>query len=185
MASAFIISPSGKHIPRRARDSGPHGFNPLVYLASPGFTDAQKELLTDLESWLWDNDLDVYSPFRDGIRLTPDATRKDRRDVWKENVWAIGESDLIVALLDDKDTGTLVEFGMAVAMKKPIVAYAPRTAMMNVMLAEAIAAYACNGSEFSEVMIKLRNLYANPPGRNLYAEMEQLREDHRYRGQVQ
>lgn len=93
-----------------------------VYLASPFFNPRQVEKLHIVEKLLeTDLKLKVYSPSRDGIKLDiKTSTYEDRLATFNDNVKNIDNADIVVAIVDELDTGTLWEVGYAKQNSKPI-----------------------------------------------------------------
>lgn len=83
-----------------------------IYLAGPFFNEKQRKCIKELETLLEARGYDVYSPSRDGIMLTPDASKRDRLRVFEENVTNCTGKDLVLAVIDDRDQGTMIEMGM-------------------------------------------------------------------------
>lgn len=84
-----------------------------IYLAGPGFDDEQLRVIHNLEELLEDKlGFEVYSPFRDGITLKPNSSMEDRDKVFEENVNEIYKSDILIAISDTRDTGTIFEQGV-------------------------------------------------------------------------
>lgn len=82
-----------------------------VYIASPFFNEDQIAHVKRMEDELEERGFDVYSPMRDGVVLKPDATVETRLDTYYENLRAMNEADFMVAIINDKDTGTTFEQG--------------------------------------------------------------------------
>ena len=82
-----------------------------IYIMSPFFSDEEFERVTKMEKFLEDRGYEVYSPKRDGIMLTPDATQEDRLNVFEENVREVYKADLCIGIVATPDTGTSFEFG--------------------------------------------------------------------------
>ena len=89
-----------------------------IYIASPFFNDEEVRRVKEMEKFLENRGYDVYSPMRDGIMLTPDATQEDRLQVFNENVENVFDCDLMMVIVATKDTGTSVELGMKYAQWK-------------------------------------------------------------------
>jgi Nucleoside 2-deoxyribosyltransferase/pfkB family carbohydrate kinase len=87
-----------------------------VYLAGPFFTIAQLWLVDETRNRLREMGLDVFSPYHDVGRGSAD-------DVVAKDLAAIDQCDLMLALTDDLDSGTLFEIGYARAKGKPVVVY--------------------------------------------------------------
>lgn len=82
-----------------------------VYLAGPFFNEQQLATVKMLENYLESRGYKVYSPRRDGVAVPGQATYNDREQIFKSNVEHTTQSDLIVAVIDDRDTGTSWEMG--------------------------------------------------------------------------
>ena len=91
------------------------------------------------------NDMGIsyYSPRLDGIDLTPDATDADRDAVFADNTAHLKTAKLVLAVVDDYDTGTIWETGMAFGREIPIAYYMETLKTgetFNVMLAKSAVA---------------------------------------------
>lgn len=94
----------------------------LIYLAAPWFTPAQaarhEAVLSVLREWR-EQDRDtrqVYNP-RESICPTQ-AAAGTCRTFYDANVAALNASDMVVAITDDKDLGTIFELGYAAAINE-------------------------------------------------------------------
>lgn len=101
-----------------------------VYLASGWFTPRTREILDALESKLSSrDDVNLYSPRRDGIMLPPNQKHDTslRESIFKDNIKHILEADLVLANIDSKDSyndpGTIYEVGYAMANNIPVVGF--------------------------------------------------------------
>jgi nucleoside 2-deoxyribosyltransferase len=128
---------------------------PRVYIASPIFTPVQLDAVGEVVAVLEDAGYITYSPSRDGVMLAPTDPPGKRDEVFFSNVVAIKQSDLLVAILDVKDTGTIWELGMATGRGMPIVAVTLALETMNVMLERGIVAHVLNLHDLDDVV---RNL---------------------------
>jgi len=101
------ITPSASHIAGRQR---------AVYLAGPFFTLAQLWLIEEARTCLRSMGLAVFSPYHDVGHGSAD-------DVVTQDLAAIDAADLIFAIGDGMDPGTVFEVGHAKAKGKPVVLY--------------------------------------------------------------
>lgn len=85
---------------------------PTVYIASPYFSDDQRDTVHKIEEILGRLGYKSYSPFRDGITLKPDSQPVDRVRVFQENKRAIEEADIILACTDGKSVASLGEMAL-------------------------------------------------------------------------
>lgn len=88
-----------------------------VYLAGPFFNIAQRWLIDEARRCLQELGLIVFSPIHDG-------GGGDAEKVAPADLFALEKCDLVFALLDGMDSGTLFEVGWARAKEKPVYALA-------------------------------------------------------------
>ena len=113
--------------------------SPKVYFAAPFFTPEQIEREEWLIYMLRMAGFDVFSP-RENILLSPNATQEEREKAFRDNIHEINNSDLVFAVTDGKDMGTIWEAGYAYGVNKPIVYYNETLGpegKFNVMLAQS------------------------------------------------
>lgn len=90
-----------------------------VYLAGPFFDLMQIWMVEQAQANLRDLGLNVFSPYHDvGLGSADDVVAKD--------LDAILESDVVFAIADGLDAGTIYEIGYARALGKPVVVYSER-----------------------------------------------------------
>ncbi|BCM91823.1 hypothetical protein IAD21_03700 [Abditibacteriota bacterium] len=92
------------------------GFKPRVYLAGPFFTLAQRWLIEEVRKSLLSAGLNVFSPIHDvGYGTAEEVVQRD--------IEGIQISDIMCAIGDGLDAGTIYEIGYARALNKPVVLY--------------------------------------------------------------
>lgn len=101
-----------------------------IYLAGGWFTPRTREILDNLEKELdAREDINLYSPRRDGIMLPPNQKHDTalRESIFKENISNILEADMVFANIDSVDSyndpGTIYEVGYAMANNIPVVGF--------------------------------------------------------------
>jgi nucleoside 2-deoxyribosyltransferase len=119
----------------------------MIYLAAPFFNEVQLQRLTTIEDQLKKHQIEFFSPRLIGGVLNdmPALQRAaSLAGVFKSNVDGIIGSSLVLAGLDDKDTGTTWELGFAYGVSNwplgdplPIVTYSFEKVKANLMLAQA------------------------------------------------
>lgn len=86
--------------------------NVRVYLASPWFNDEQAEREDRIKKKLKELGFDVWSP-KDNCVCSPTADEKMRKKVFYDNCCNINLADVVFAITDGKDMGTIWEAGYA------------------------------------------------------------------------
>lgn len=100
-----------------------------VYLAGPFFDLMQVWMVEQAQANLKDLGLKVFSPYHDiGLGSADDVVAKD--------LDAIVESDIVFAITDGLDAGTVYEIGYARALGKPVVVYSERQHPENLKMME-------------------------------------------------
>ncbi len=100
------------------------GYRPNVYLAGPFFTLAQHWLIEQARTNLQSFGLEVFSPYHDVGHGSAD-------DVVGLDLDGIRHADLIFAIADGLDSGTIFEIGYARALGKPVVVYSENESAEN------------------------------------------------------
>lgn len=121
-----------------------------VYIAAPFFDARQLEIVLKLEEALVSARIDFYSPRSYGKPLkdmTPDETEIHRGKIFRSNIEALDQCDVMVACVEKKDTGTSFELGYYFAKGKRIILFSEDIGRVNVMLAEAAFAV-CDRYEY-------------------------------------
>jgi len=134
----------------------------MIYLASPFFNPQQDQVVEDLKRSMGRFSLEYYSPkdqFRVNFKTDPPEKLEQ---CFQANIKAIREADLILAVIDDFDPGTVWEMGYAFANKKPILAFSAVPGRgLNLMLSQSCVGF-CNGVAELEVILdrykKLRRI---------------------------
>lgn len=108
-----------------------------VYLAGPFFDLAQLWLIEEARHNLAEVGLKVFSPYHDvGLGSADDVVSKDLEGIHK--------SQLVFAIADGLDAGTLYEIGYARALGKPVVVYSERHAGENLKMMEGSGCVMCS-----------------------------------------
>lgn len=92
-----------------------------VYLAGPWFTTAERFLIDELEGALGNLGVADVSPRRDIGELPANPTPGQVLAIGQQDYAAIDSCELVVAVLDGDDAGTLLEVGYAAKAGKPII----------------------------------------------------------------
>lgn len=129
---------------------------PRAYVAAPIFSPEQLKAVEDVVTVLHEAGFDSYSPARDGVMLKPDDPPEKRDEVYYSNKAAVTRADLLVCILDDRDTGTIWELGCATGAGVPIIAVTLVKDKMNVMLERGVLAHVVTLRELDSALQRLR-----------------------------
>ncbi len=102
-----------------------------IYFAHPCFTDKQKDfknkflpkLSAALSNTQYGNDIAIIDPFDYAPDIEGDIAVKLEmaEGIKTECIRLLKESDIVMAIVDDNDTGTAYEVGYAHAVNKPVI----------------------------------------------------------------
>lgn len=105
-----------------------------VYLAGPDFSYIENpELQRAIDSIEYHN-FKVRRPVQENGELKRPASLADMRRTYRMDYQLLTECDVVFAVPLDRDPGTLVEIGMAVALGKPVLTFDPRNENNNTMV---------------------------------------------------
>lgn len=110
-----------------------------VYIASPFFDKKQLDLVKKIESALTKAHIDFFSPRSEGTlkKMSKEKREVESMKIYKSNIRNINECSHMLVVIDGHDTGTVFEFGYAVAKGKAIHTLSNEGHGLNVMLAHA------------------------------------------------
>lgn len=109
-----------------------------IYFAAPWFSTEQASIHKRVEQALDMTSHHIFSPKRELV-VKPDDPKSIRAKAFTGNLKAIDDADLVVAVTDYKDIGTIWEAGYAYRGLKPILYYAETLGdrPFNLMLAQS------------------------------------------------
>ena len=92
-----------------------------IYLAAPLFSEAERDFNEKVAKELREVGFDVW--MAQESLFIKDGTEEEKRSIYKADIIALKESDVVVAVLEgvDVDCGVAFEIGYAAALGKPIV----------------------------------------------------------------
>lgn len=100
-----------------------------IYLAGPFFTFSQRWLINNIRASFLDMGLNVFSPLHDvGFGEADDVAKKD--------LSALEKVDLVFAIADGLDSGTLFEIGYASARNIPVVSFVQNETKDSLLMLE-------------------------------------------------
>ena len=134
-----------------------------VYTASPLFTPEQIKTCEAIENLLRENGIAFFAPrldtaefgkelgkftklFNEATDPTEQANALKGRleaakNIYRANCEAINRSTVVIANIDDRDTGTMFEIGYAVAKGIPVFTYSTHNYGCNIMISQSCVAH--------------------------------------------
>ena len=115
----------------------------MIYIASPFFNKEQVSFVESIEKALNAASIAHYSPRSEGILLnqTEEEKQKNKRHIYKININMISACSKVLAVIDDRDIGTIWEMGYATGKEIPVITISNSSYCLNVMLAESVQAH--------------------------------------------
>ena len=131
-----------------------------VYIAGPFFNDLQLNLIKKIESMLDDISIPYFSPRSFGPlgEMGTEERAAAIKSVYESNVREIEANEVMIAVIDDNDVGTIWELGYATKMKilnpwRRIITMSDQGYGMNIMLRECVDAHLHGFNNFAECML--------------------------------
>jgi len=125
-----------------------------VYLAGPFFNDVQKARMDLAKSILVEAGLTVADPRELGPIIVDTASHVKTPEFFTEifdgNIEGMKDSFIMVASIDDKDTGTAFEMGWAYGTGMILFSFAFDGGKTNVMLGQAVDGHFTSAEEFKQ-----------------------------------
>ena len=112
-----------------------------IYLAGPDFSYLDKRELERAVDCLNYHNFRIRRPVMEHGELRRPAEEGDLRRTYHRDYRLLEECDLVFAVPLERDPGTLVEIGLAIAMGKPVITYDPRRENENTMVMIGSTAY--------------------------------------------
>lgn len=139
--------------------------NQLCYLAAPFFNPKQLALVELLEGVIVAHGWDLFSPrlaknalaLNAAIKAGEKPTAEMRELVFQDNVDNIDRATLMLAVIDDRDTGVMFEIGYAYRADVPVVTYSGDNHGVNLMLANSIIGHVKTPEQAGQVLHIGRN----------------------------
>jgi nucleoside 2-deoxyribosyltransferase len=123
-----------------------------VYLAGPFFNEEEVAFVDKLAALLEKIGLKVYNPKEEGGILGETAPWEKASEIFEEDCRGIRGSEIILAIIDDFDPGTIWEMGYAHALGKPIITISNHGYGLNIMLSESSRAHYQSIEDLKEAM---------------------------------
>lgn len=127
----------------------------LVYIAGPFFNEKQNEVVENIKKICEGLSLKYYSP-KDELRYRKDDPPEKAARCYELNLIAMKKADIMVAIIDDFDPGTIFEMGYFAYKKKRILAYSDIPGRgLNLMLAQACIGFANGLRELTDKLVRI------------------------------
>jgi len=112
----------------------------MIYIASPFFNPEEIAFIQRIEQELDSYNVEYFSPRHSGTLqdMSEEEKQKSKAKIYKENIDNIRLCDIMVAVIDGRDTGTIWEMGYATALGKDIISISNYNYGLNVMLAKSV-----------------------------------------------
>ena len=123
-----VYSLGGVSLPWHVRRKYP------IYLAGPDFSYFDKPEIEAAVNALTYHNFDVRRPVQENGEAPLTSRESDLRRFYDADVRLLEECALVFAVPLGRDPGTLVEVGLAIAARKPLVIFDPRTENKNTMV---------------------------------------------------
>lgn len=131
-----------------------------IYFAAPDFSYVDRTHLEEALGALAYHNFRLRRPVQENGELNPQSSMHEMRAAYLGDLGLLEECDLVFALPLERDPGTLVEIGLALALKKPVITYDPLKENTNTMVMAGSTVYSakldsCLNGLF-DVMSRLR-----------------------------
>ena len=128
-----------------------------AYIAAPFFNEEQIASVEKVKACLNKHSYVYFSP-KDDNSINPTASYSKQKEGFNINIEAISDSDVVVAITDGKDMGTLFECGYAFAKEIPIIyiAFSLGENPFNLMLAHSSYAVCKDIDDLSLALGKIK-----------------------------
>jgi nucleoside 2-deoxyribosyltransferase len=127
----------------------------MIYIASPFFKPHEVDFVKEIEDALHAADMNFFSPRSEGVLMKMDEAGKtlNKAAIYLSNVTNIAKATHVVAVIDDRDVGTIWEMGYATAAGKNVISISNQSYGLNVMLAESVQAHVRNIPNMIEAIL--------------------------------
>jgi len=131
-----------------------------IYFAAPDFSYVDRTQIDEALQALAYHNFRLRRPIQENGELSPQSSMHEMRAAYLGDLGLFEECDLVFALPLERDPGTLVEIGLALALKKPVITFDPLRENTNTMVIAGSTVYSdkldtCLNGLF-EVMSRLR-----------------------------
>ena len=114
-----------------------------VYLASPDFSYTDNLEIDSAVASLSYHNFIVRRPVEENGEIPKDSNLFLLQDTYRKDVALLRKCAVVFAIPLGRDPGTLVEIGMALEMRKPVITFDPRRENSNTMVIAGSHTYSC------------------------------------------
>lgn len=107
-----------------------------IYIAGPDFDFMDTTEINKIADCLTYHNFTPRLPIQENGQMSIDADKDERQMLFASDMKMLDECQILVAVLLDNDPGTLIEIGLAVERKIPVLVYDPKKIANNLMLTE-------------------------------------------------
>jgi len=134
----------------------------MIYLASPFFNEEQLNMVKRIEKALDQAEIEYFSPRSEGvlIEMTPEEKELRMKAIFQSNIDHIWDASLVVAVIDNYDTGTVWEMGYAYGMDVPIFTISDHDYGLNVMVRQSVETH---NTKIDNLIINVMEWLDNEP----------------------
>lgn len=130
-------------------------FIKLIYLAGPFFNPEQTKVIDEIKGLCDSLELKYYSP-KDEFRFRKEDPPEKAKECFDSNLVAMDKTDLMIAVIDGFDAGTVFEMGYFCAKGKRIVAYSNvKGRKLNLMLSQSCIGFANGILELADILVRI------------------------------
>lgn len=128
----------------------------MIYIAGPFFDYNQLSVIKDIEEFLEEKGYEFFSPRIFGVLKDLSASKRKTvaKDVFDKNIEMMLKCTTLLAVIDNFDSGTMIEIGFAFANRKEIITYSPNCYGLNVMLAQMSNGHCITIEEIEKALLK-------------------------------
>ena len=86
----------------------------MIYIASPFFNEEQLQVVENIEYALASAGYEFFSPRKEAVTLkdlSPEERERLAKEVYESNIKGMNGSNIMIAVIDDFDPGTMFEIG--------------------------------------------------------------------------
>lgn len=115
-----------------------------IYLAAPDFSYVEKPEIDRVVDALSYHNFKLRRPVQEVGELPRDASLGVRQAAYAQDVALLNECGVVFAVPLNRDPGTLVEVGLALALGKPVIVFDPRQENNNTMVVAGSSMYSAD-----------------------------------------